>query len=243
MQIETMTTTRRVLIVDDHQELGHSLKQYLQAASFDVDVANRPGIARELFAANEYDIILLDIMLPHEDGLSLFRWLRENKPVPVIFLTARTEEVDRVIGLELGAEDYICKPFSARELLARINNVIRRGPGTGQQPKAALHEYRFAGNVLKARDRELVLSRGKVVPLSNGDYLLLKAMLEQPYVVFKREDLLRSLGSITSNVFDRAIDSRVSRLRRKIEPDPTTPKILRTVWGGGYMIACEVEQV
>jgi two-component system OmpR family response regulator len=183
-------------------------------------------------------------MLPGEDGLSLCRTLRAESNVPIIMLTAKGEEVDRVIGLEMGADDYLPKPFGSRELIARIKAVLRRSQEaiskgeTGQQPKS----YRFDRWGLDTGSRALIRNDGVTVPLSTGEYDLLIALVERPQRVLNRDQLLDLARGRSSAGLDRSIDTQVSRLRKKLEIDPSDPQIIKTVWGGGYMFTPVVTQ-
>ena len=183
------------------------------------------------------DLILLDLMLPGEDGLSLCRAIRAESNTPIIMLTAKGDEVDRVIGLEMGADDYLPKPFGSRELIARIKAVLRRGneklPTTKstQRPK----RYHFDRWTLDTGARELLRDDGITVPLSTGEYDLLIALAERPQRVLNRDQLLDLARGRSAAGLDRSIDTQVSRLRKKLERDSSDPKIIKTVWGGGYM--------
>jgi two-component system OmpR family response regulator len=186
--------------------------------------------------------VVLDVMMPGEDGLRFCRRLREGGSTPVIFLSARTDEVDRILGLEMGGDDYVAKPFSPRELLARILAVLRRThelPPSQARPK--LRQARFERWTFNIPERELVREDGRVVALSGAEFRLLSAFVEQPQVVFSREQLLERLkGRKAELVFDRSIDTQISRLRRKLEDDPKEPRLIRTARGEGYVFAVEV---
>jgi two-component system OmpR family response regulator len=190
----------------------------------------------KVLADSRIDLILLDLMLPGEDGLSLCRRLRANSDIPIIMLTAKGDEVDRVIGLEMGADDYLPKPFGSRELIARIKAVLRRGGRVtaDEEPAGRAKRYRFDRWMLDAGARELVRADGVTVALSTGEYDLLIALLQHPQRVLSREQLLDLARGRSASAFDRSIDTQVSRLRKKIETDPSEPKIIKTVWGGGY---------
>jgi two-component system OmpR family response regulator len=181
-------------------------------------------------------------MMPGEDGLSLCRHIREAYGIPTILLTARTEEIDRIVGLEIGADDYVSKPFNPRELLARIRAVLRRAmappPSAGV---AAATAFRFNGLTLRTDERVLIGPDGVGMSLSTGEYNLIHAFVTRPRVVLTREQLLDLTRRRTADVFDRSIDNMVSRLRRKIEPDPRNPTVIKTIWGGGYMLNAEVQ--
>ncbi len=183
-------------------------------------------------------------MMPGEDGLSFCRHVRERTDIPVIFISAKTEETERIIGLELGADDYITKPFSPRELVARIKVVLRRVGGNGGQAagsKGAV--YQFSGWTLKTDQRSLLDESGVNVPLSSGEYQLLLALLSRAGHVLNRDQLLDMTQGRQAHAFDRAVDNQISRVRRKIEKDPKNPEIIKTVWGGGYVLAGPVTQI
>lgn len=198
---------------------------------------------RKVLADGRIDLILLDLMLPGEDGLALCRALRAESDIPIIMLTAKGEEVDRVIGLEMGADDYLAKPFGSRELIARIKAVLRRSrvePAVERRHKPK--RFRFDRWVLSTEARELLRDDGVTVPLSTGEYDLLLALVERPQRVLSRDRLLDLARGRSAGALDRSIDTQVSRLRKKIERDPGDPKIVQTVWGGGYAFAAAVSQ-
>jgi len=189
-------------------------------------------------------LIVLDLMLPDEDGLTLCRDLRSRSNIPVVMLTAMGEETDRIVGLEMGADDYLPKPFNPRELLARIKAVLRRAqslPEDGRSLKPGL--VRFAGWSLDATKRELRSADGVLVPLSTGEFNLLTMFLQRPQHVLAREQLLDLIHGRGAAAFDRSIDTQVSRLRQKIEENPRKPKLIKTVWGGGYVFTPDVESL
>jgi two-component system, OmpR family, response regulator len=229
-----------ILVVDDHREIRDLVSRALTKEGFRVSTAAEGRAMRKALADGRVDLVLLDLMLPGEDGLSLCRALRAESDIPVIMLTAKGDEVDRVIGLEMGADDYLPKPFGSRELIARIRAVLRRarsGPAPSQE-KAA--HYRFDRWRLDAGARELRRDDGVTVPLSTGEYDLLTAFVQRPQRVLSRDQLLDLARGRAATAFDRSIDTQVSRLRRKLERDPADPKIIKTVWGGGYTFAAAV---
>lgn len=228
-----------ILVVDDNAELRDLLGRALRREGHRVSAAADGRAMRAALAAESIDLILLDLMLPGEDGLTLCRDLRASSTIPVIMLTAKGEELDRVLGLKMGADDYIPKPFSTPELLARVEAVLRRARGAAAQTEAP-KRLRFAGWVLDLDRRELCSAEGVVVPLSTGEFNLLQALVERPRRVLSREQLLDLARGRAAVAFDRSIDTQVSRLRRKIEPDAKAPEIIKTVWGGGYMLAADV---
>jgi two-component system OmpR family response regulator len=233
--------TPHILVVDDDRQIRISLSRFLTAGGLRVSNASNAFDMFEAIEANRIDLIVLDIMMPREDGLSAFRRLREGKKMPVVFLTAVSTETDRIIGLELGADDYLSKPFNPRELLARIRAVLRRcseGSGTRQDTGGAVFE--FQGWVLDAVRRTLRNPDGALVDLTAGEYDLLVAFAERPQHVLSRDQLLDLTRGRTSGPFDRTIDVQVSRLRRKIETDPGDPQLIKTVRSGGYIFCCDV---
>jgi two-component system, OmpR family, response regulator len=239
-----MPDTPHLLLVEDERSIREPLAQYLTRQGFRITQAGDAEGARARMAAYAIDLVVLDIMMPGEDGLSLCRHIRESSDTPVILLTARGEETDRIVGLEMGADDYVVKPFSPRELAARIKVVLRRlqAGGTRQHAPDA-GSFAFAGWVLKTGERALVDREGVSVPLSTGEYSLLHALVTRPRAVLTRDQLLDLTQGREAAAFDRAIDNQVSRLRKKIEPDPRNPAIIKTVWGGGYTLAAEVTRL
>jgi two-component system OmpR family response regulator len=226
-----------ILIVDDHRELRELVSRALTREGFRVTTAADGRSMRQALAEGRIDLILLDLMLPGEDGLTLCRDLRRKSNIPIIMLTAKGDEVDRVIGLEMGADDYLPKPFGSRELVARIKAVLRRsrenGAASARAEQQPMH-YRFDRWRLDTGRRELVRDDGTVVPLSTGEYDLLAAFVERPQRVLSRDQLLDLTHGRAASPLDRSVDTQVSRLRRKLELDPTNPVIIKTVWGGGY---------
>ena len=231
-----------ILIVDDHREIRDLVSRVLTKEGFRVSAAADGRAMRKVLADSRIDLILLDLMLPGEDGLSICRSLRAGSSIPIIMLTAKGDEVDRVIGLEMGADDYLPKPFGSRELIARIRAVLRRSPQTASGSKSAKapERYRFDRWRLDTGLRELLRDDGVTIALSTGEYDLLIAFLERPQRVLSRDQLLDLARGRATNALDRSIDTQVSRLRRKLELDPSDPKIIKTVWGGGYTFTLAV---
>ena len=238
-----MDAQPHLLVVDDEGELCASLHTYLGKHGYRVSTAPNAAAARQAVTTHAIDLVVLDIMLPGEDGLSLCRFLRETTGVPIILLTAMTEDTDRVIGLEVGADDYVTKPFNPRELLARVKAVLRRTQVPPLQPQPlASSTVRFAGWTLDVQQRTLIGAGGHAVPLSTAEFVLLSALLAHPQMVLSRDQLLDLTRGRAADVFDRSIDNQVSRLRKKIEADPKRPTLIKTHWGGGYSFTAEVRR-
>jgi two-component system OmpR family response regulator len=234
-----------ILIVDDDREIRDLLSRFLKKHDYRVDVAADGRAMMQAIEVGRFDLVVLDLMLPGEDGLSLCRRLRATSSLPVIMLTAVSEETDRIVGLEMGADDYLTKPFNPRELLARIKAVLRRaGPGGGTAPGAE-DESRGTALVfenwrLDLARRELRTADGVLTPLTAGEFDLLVALVERPQRVLGRDQLLDLTKGRAAAPFERSVDVQLSRLRRKIEIDPKAPAIIKTVRGGGYVFAAKV---
>ncbi|MFM5521026.1 response regulator [Aeromonas jandaei] len=233
-----------ILVVDDHSEIRDLLKRFLEQHGLRVSCARDGKEMKRLLEEREFDLLVLDLMMPGEDGLTLCRELRAKSSLPIIMLTAMGEETDRIIGLEMGADDYLAKPFNPRELLARIKAVMRRTQ-TDNQPAAETltRDLRFDRWLLDINRRELVDEDGVGLSLSTAEFDLLKVFLERPQRVLSRDQLLDLARGREAVAFDRAIDTLVSRLRRKLERDPKNPELIKTIWGGGYMFSADVTQV
>lgn len=236
------TASPKLLIVDDESALREPLAEYLSRQGFAAEQASSAAQARTLLRDTRYDLVLLDIMMPGEDGLSLCRHLVEAQDTPVIFLTARAEATDRIVGLEIGADDYVVKPFEPRELVARIRSVLRRAARISS-PLPEDENFEFENWHLDTVKRRLTDPDGAVVAISSVEFRLLMAFLEHPRQVLNRDRLLDMVQGREAHLFDRAVDNQVSRLRRKIEVDSRNPQIIQTVWGGGYMLATDVRRV
>lgn len=227
------SVTPRILVVDDDPALRELLTGYLAANGFAVDAVGDGPAMRAVLAAGMPDAIVLDLMLPGEDGLALTRMLRTQSAVPILMLSARGEEVDRVVGLEVGADDYLAKPFGPRELLARLRALLRRGQAPGVKPDAVAVRGQFGDFSLDLAGRRL-LRGGLEVHLTGAEFDLLVAFAARPNRVLSRDLLIDLLKGYDRDPFDRSIDIRVTRLRRKIESDPSNPVYIRTVRGEGY---------
>lgn len=234
------TDTISVLLVDDEPSLREPLAEYLTGQGFRVTEAESAAKARSQIGQQRPDLVLLDIMMPGEDGLSLCRHLIETNGPPVILLTARGEATDRIVGLEMGADDYVVKPFEPRELVARIRSVLRRSPNTAPAGDANDRLYQFENWTLDPLKRKLTDPEGVAVPISTAEFRLLTAFLDHPRAVLDRDRLLDMVQGRSAHLFDRAVDNQVSRLRRKIEVDSRDPQFILTVRGGGYRFAANV---
>lgn len=229
----TPSNTAHILVVDDDPALCELLSDYLGESGFTVATAGDGKAMRRVLAHGMPDAIVLDLMLPGEDGLALARELRTQSEVPILMLSARGEEIDRVVGLEVGADDYLAKPFSPRELLARLRALLRRSRTTGSDSHLAT-AYDFGPFHIDVVGRRL-LREGVEVRLTGAEFNLLRALAERPNRVLSRDTLVDLLKGYDRDPFDRSIDIRVTRLRRKIEADPATPAYIRTVRGEGYL--------
>jgi two-component system OmpR family response regulator len=232
-----------ILVVDDDREIRDLLSRFLTMHQLRVTAVRDGREARRAWSQGHYHLVVLDLMLPGESGLDVARWLRTQSDIPIVMLTAMGEETDRIVGLELGADDYMPKPFNPRELLARIRAVLRRageaGTSRGEPPARAL---RFAGWTLEPARRRLLNPDGAEVALTGGEYDLLLALAERPNRVLTRDMLLDLLRGRQAGPFDRAIDVAISRLRRKLEDGGRNAQLIKTVRGGGYVLAASVER-
>lgn len=236
-----MDAPDHILIVDDDAEIRALLGRYLQKNGLRATAVADGRAMWKALEAGRVDLIVLDLMLPGDDGLTLCRNLRAKSEIPVIMLTARGEETDRIVGLEMGADDYLAKPFSARELLARIKAILRRARTlpTNLRPDSA-RRLRFAQWVLDTAQRHLLSGEGVVTPLSGAEYRLLRIFLAHPNRVLNREQLVDLTQGKEADPLDRSIDVQVSRLRHRLGDDPREPRLIKTVRGEGYVLAAEV---
>jgi two-component system OmpR family response regulator len=234
-----------ILIVDDDPDICALLTQFLTGQGYTVATAGDGDAMRQALVNKAVDLVILDLMLPGEDGLSLCRHLRATTSLPIIMLTAMGSETDRVVGLEMGADDYLAKPFSTRELLARIRAVLRRaGQITPSAPAPADESgeiLEFSGWHLDISRRRLTSPDGVLAEITSGEFDLLLAFLRHPHQVLSRDQLLDLARGRVSGPFDRTIDVQVGRLRRKMESDPKTPELFKTVRGGGYVLTVDVK--
>lgn len=227
---------KRVLLVDDDDKLRKLLKEYLEGYEFHVFTLADGEAVLNSIRKESPEIVILDIMLPKKDGLEVLKEIRAVSRVPVIMLTAKGEEADRVIGLELGADDYLPKPFSPRELLARMKAVLRRlEPGVKPTTEESEGLRVEAGNLVLDKARQTLLMEGKEVPLSSTEYRVLRVLMENPNRVLSRDQIMTLAQGKDFMAFDRSIDVHISKLRAKLESDPRSPKRIKTIWGSGYM--------
>ena len=223
-----------LLVVDDDAELRDLARQYLEQKGYDV-VGAEDGVAMdEALEARAVDLVILDVMLPGEDGLAIAKRLKRTSTVPIIMVSAQGEDVDRIVGLEVGADDYMTKPFNPRELLARIRAVMRRT--SGQESAAEPHVIEFGSFRLDLNAHRLT-DRERTVPLTTGEFDLLSVFARHPNKVLDRDRILDLLTGAERSPFDRSIDVRVTRLRGKIESDPSSPVFIKTIWGKGYLFS------
>jgi two-component system, OmpR family, response regulator len=239
-----MTKQRpHLLLVDDEASIREPLSKYLEKQGFRMTESPDASAARSALIAYDIDLVLLDIMMPGEDGLSLCRHIAANDGPPVILLTAKSEETDRIVGLEIGADDYVVKPFSPRELVARIKVVLRRVVPGVRPIRSETESYGFAGWTLKTGEQGLYDPGGVLVSLSSGEYRMLEALVTRAGQVLSRDQLLDLTRGREGGPFDRAIDNQISRLRRKIEADAKDPQHIKTIWGGGYRFSTSVQKI
>lgn len=234
-----------VLVVDDDAAVCALVKEYLSQNDFRVTTVETGKQMMEVLAAEAIDLVVLDLGLRGEDGLRHAQRLREDSKIPIIIVTGRLDEADRVMGLELGADDYVTKPFSPRELLARIRAVVRRYHAVEPLPgrDEGLRAYRFAGWELNVRLHRLTSPTGEHIPLTNGEFSLLAAFLSSPERILTRDQLLDLSRLHSTEVYDRSIDVQILRLRRKMETDPANPQLIRTERGAGYIFSAPVTTV
>lgn len=239
-----MPQSPHILVVDDHREIRDSVTRFLEKNGLRATAAKDARDMDAKLAAGHYDLMVLDVMMPGETGLSVCRRISADLDLPIILLTALGEDADRIVGLELGADDYLAKPFNPRELLARIKAVLRRS----ERPRTisgdlAGKRLRFAHLVLDADRQILVDENGEETALTAADFKLLTVLIERPRVVLSREQLLDLSAGIAAGPLDRKIDNQISRLRRKIEPDILRPRIIKTVRNGGYCLSVDVAAI
>lgn len=234
-----MHQLHHILIVDDARDIREPLAQYLKKNGFRATMAANAKEARQHLKETKFELVILDIMMPGEDGLQLCQWVSNNDGPPVILLTAVADDVSKVVGLEIGAEDYLTKPFNPRELLARIKIILRRFPK--EDDTVTPIQRKFAGMLHNPLHHKITRDNGTELELTTGESRLLSALLDNPFKILDRSKLLDVVAGREPKAYDRAIDNTVSRLRKKIERDPKSPELIVTKWGGGYMLACDVE--
>jgi len=239
---DAMDSRVHILVVDDDAEIRGLVAEYLRKNGYQVSAARDGTEMRSALESDRPDLVVLDLMLPGEDGLSLCRALRANSNLPVIMLTARREEIDRIIGIEMGADDYLGKPFNPRELLARIKGVLRRARALPVS-RGDAKRLRFAGWTLDCIGRHLIDAQGVIVPLSGAQYRLLTVFLKHPNRVLERDELVDLTLGREATPFDRSIDVQVSRLRQLLRDNAREPRIVKTVRNGGYVLAAAVERL
>jgi len=238
-----MRARPHLLVVDDDLEIRDLLSTLLTRAGYKVTTAREELEMQDILLSSRIDLVILDIMLPGKDGLTICRELRAKKTIPIIMLTARGDSIERVVGLEMGADDYLAKPFDFRELEARIKAVLRRHPAEITDIASVNSYYLFAGWRLDPLQRQLLSPEEAVVDLTSGEFDLLLAFVERPRRVLNRDQLLDLTRGRDATPFDRSIDVQVSRLRRKIETDPKLPDLIKTVRSGGYLFTPAVERM
>ncbi len=236
-----MTAQPHIVVVEDDPEIGALVQRYLRSQDLNVSIAVEGAEMDRLLAKTRVDLIVLDLMLPGEDGLTICRRLRASSQIPIIILTARGEDVDRIIGLEMGADDYLSKPFNPRELLARIKAVLRRGSRSGSMARERT-KLAFAGWELDCATRQLRHSGGARVAITGAEFELLLAFCEHAGRILTRDQLIDLTRGRVSGPFDRSIDVLVSRLRQKIERNSRAPELIQTIRSGGYLFTPEVER-
>jgi two-component system, OmpR family, response regulator len=245
-----MKLTKRILAIDDDALIRGLVRDYLGENGFEVLLGANGDEMNAILAREQVDLVVLDVKLPGEDGFSLARALRSRSNLPIIMLTGQGQEIDRVAGLELGADDYLTKPFSPRELLARIRAVLRRrepAPDDDKraapaQARADIRAYRFSGWELALGTRRLKSADGRAIELTNSEFALLATFLRAPRIILSRDQLLEG-SRMHADIFDRSIDVQILRLRRKLEPNPNEPRLIVTRRGAGYLLDSEVEAV
>jgi len=237
-----MNSLPHILVVDDHRQIRDSVTRFLERNGMRATAAKDAREMDEKLAKGHFDLMVLDVMMPGEDGLSICKRLSAEKRLPIIMLTALGQDQDRIVGLEIGADDYVVKPFEPRELVARIRSVLRRASRSAPAVQADDEIFEFEGWRLDPLKRRLIDPEGVIVAISSVEFRLLMAFLEHPRQVLDRDTLLDMVQGREAHLFDRAVDNQVSRLRRKIEVDARNPELIQTVWGGGYRLACEVRR-
>jgi two-component system, OmpR family, response regulator len=243
-QTDMRETLEHLLVVDDDREIRRLLEAYLTQSGYRVTSVGDGRAMRRALNEHRIDLIVLDLMLPGEDGLSLCRGLRAQSNMPVLMLTASSSEIDRIVGLEMGADDYLTKPFSPRELLARVKSILRRAKSLPHQQVAAdVSNYRFGEWTLDVATRNIIAIDGLVVPLSGAEFRLLSVFLDHPQIVLSRDQLLELVSGRETIPLDRSIDVLIGRLRKRLNDDGKEPALIKTVRSAGYVFAARVESL
>jgi two-component system OmpR family response regulator len=230
-----------IVVVDDDDDIRSSLAKYLRKHGFRVTVAANGEELNQVLSTANADLLVLDIMLPGDDGLTICRRVLETRQLPIIFLTALAEDIDRILGLELGADDYVTKPFNPRELLARIKSVLRRSQMLPNKPRIPKGVVKFDRWQFDISRKEIMGSDNVAIRLSSGEHLVLVSLIEHAGSTLTRDQLLNLTKGREAQLFDRSIDNVISRLRRKLEIDPKKPLIIQTQWGNGYAFVADLE--
>ncbi len=226
----------KVLIIDDDEKLRKLLKEYLEGNGFKVLTLSDGSDVKKTLRKESPEMVILDIMLPGKDGLEVLKEIRTDDTIPVIMLTAKGDQTDRIVGLELGADDYLPKPFNPRELLARMRAVLRRAsPEDRDKVRKKEDTFLKAGGVTLNKAKQTILIEDRELELSSTEYKILEVLMRHPNVVFSRDQLMNLARGRDFMAFDRSIDVHISKLRAKLEPDPRSPTRIKTVWGAGYM--------
>lgn len=243
MTREDTAATQRILVVDDEPDIRAELEGYLKDNGYLVGTAGDGGAMRQRLSEARYDLVIMDLIMPGEDGLALTQEIRRSSQIPVIMLTGKGETIDRIVGLEMGADDYVTKPFELRELLARVRAVLRRAQAAAKTgPEAPPSTVEFGGWRLDLDARDLTSSEGQKVGLTTAEFKLLEAFVTHPKRALDRDHLLDLIHGRDWSPYDRSIDNLVARLRRKIEADPGHPKLIKSVRGVGYLFASNVRR-
>ena len=236
-----MADTPSILVIDDHEDIRDGLVKYLMKNGMRATAVADAKAMDAALMVGSFDLLVLDLMLPGEDGLAICRRLSTTTHVPILMLTALGEETDRIVGLELGADDYLSKPFNPRELLARIKAILRRSERVEFSGASLVGQRLFFDRWTFEVDRQILTDgTGTTVSLTTAEFRLLTVFVERPHIVLSRDQLLDLTSGRAAQVYDRTIDNQVSRLRRKIERDPSEPTLITTVWGGGYSLSVDV---
>lgn len=241
-----VAASNHILVIDDDPDICKLIADFFQKNDFHVTISNNGKGLQEILERHKIDLIVLDLLLPDEDGLVVCRNLRSRSNIPVIILSSRGEEMDRIIGLEMGADDYLPKPFHPRELLARIKSVLRRSrslPEEAGSPDDSNARYRFAGWSLDVPTRQLFSPSGEKIFLSGGEFALLRVLLSHPNKVLTRDQLLTLSHGREIEPYDRTIDMQISRLRKRLRDDPKSPEFIKTVRSLGYVFSIRVERI